>query len=77
MKKQNIVIIAVIALVLVLAVGYALFSETLTIKGTATASANFDVEFTSIGSEHQLVIQNKQLIQYMKLLQFQMIRMQL
>ncbi len=50
MKKQNIVIIAVIALVLVLAVGYALFSETLTINGTATASANFDVEFTSIGS---------------------------
>ena len=50
MKKQNIVIIAVIALVLVLAVGYALFSETLTINGTATASANFDIEFTSVGT---------------------------
>ena len=50
MKKQNIVIVAAIALVLVLAVGYALFSETLTINGTATAQANFDVEFTSIGT---------------------------
>lgn len=49
MKKQNIAIIAVIALVLAVSVGYALFSQTLTITGTATASGNFDVQFTKIG----------------------------
>ncbi len=49
MKKQNIAIIGVIVFVLALAIGYALFSETLTISGTATASGDFDVEFTSIG----------------------------
>lgn len=49
MKKQNIAIIAVIALVLAVSVGYALFSQTLTITGTATAGASFDVEFTKIG----------------------------
>ena len=37
MKKQNIAIIGVVALVLAIAVGYALFSETITINGTATA----------------------------------------
>lgn len=49
MKKQNIVIIGVIALVLAVAIGYALFSETLTINGTATAQGDFNVEFTSVG----------------------------
>lgn len=49
MKKQNIAIIGVIAFVLAVAVGYALFSETLTINGTATAKASFDYEFTSAG----------------------------
>lgn len=49
MKKQSIVIIGVIAFVLALAVGYALFSKTLTITGVATASGDFDVEFTEIG----------------------------
>lgn len=48
MKKQNMVIVGVIALVLALAVGYALFSETLTINGTAKASAEFDVEFNTV-----------------------------
>lgn len=48
MKKQSIAIIGVIAFVLAVAVGYALFSETLTINGTATAEGNFDVEFTSV-----------------------------
>lgn len=50
MKKQSIAIIGVIALVLAVAVGYALFSETLTINGTATAKGDFDVEFTSVGT---------------------------
>lgn len=49
MKKQNIAIIGIIVFVLALAIGYALFSETLTISGTASASGDFDVEFTSIG----------------------------
>ena len=47
MKKQSIAIIGVVAFVLAVAVGYAIFSETLTINGTATAQGNFDVEFTS------------------------------
>lgn len=49
MKKQSITIIGVIALVLAVAVGYALFSETITINGTATAKGDFDIEFTSVG----------------------------
>lgn len=49
MKKQNIAIIAVVALVLAVSVGYALFSQTLTIAGTAKASGSFDVQFTEIG----------------------------
>lgn len=50
MKKQNIAIIGVIAFVLAVAVGYALFSETLNINGTATAEGDFDVEFTEVGT---------------------------
>lgn len=49
MKKQSIAIIGVIAFVLAVAVGYALFSETLTVTGTASAQGTFDVEFTSVG----------------------------
>lgn len=49
MKKQNIAIIGVIAFVLAVAVGYALFSQTLTINGTATAKGSFDVQFTQVG----------------------------
>ena len=45
MKKQNIAIIAVVALVLAVAVGYALFSQTINITGTATANGSFDVIF--------------------------------
>lgn len=46
MKKQNIAIIAVVAFVLAVAVGYALFRETITINGTATAKGNFDIQIT-------------------------------
>ena len=49
MKKQNIAIIGVIALILVVSVGYALFSQSLTINGTAKASGNVDVQFITIG----------------------------
>ena len=47
MKKQNIAIIGVIAFVLAISVGYALFSQTLTINGTATAKGSFDVQFAT------------------------------
>lgn len=50
MKKQNIAIIGVVAFILAVAIGYALFSETLTVSGTASASGDFDVEFTSVGT---------------------------
>ena len=50
MKKQNIIVVGIIAFILTVAVGYALFSETLTISGTATAEGTFDVEFTSVGT---------------------------
>lgn len=45
MKKQSIAIIGVIAFVLAVAVGYALFSDQLTITGTAKAEGNFDYDF--------------------------------
>lgn len=48
MKKQSIAIIGVIALVLAVAVGYALFSDTITITGTATAKGEFDMEILPV-----------------------------
>lgn len=45
MKKQNVAIIAVVALVLAVAVGYALFSQTINISGSATAQGSYDVVF--------------------------------
>lgn len=50
MKKQNIAIIAVVALVLAVSVGYALFNSSLTINGTAKASGSYAIEFTNIGT---------------------------
>lgn len=46
MKKKNVIIIGVVALILVLAVGYALFSDTLTINGTASAKGDFSLSYT-------------------------------
>ena len=46
MKKKNMIIIGVIALILVVAVGYALFSDTLTINGSATAKGDFSITTT-------------------------------
>ena len=45
MKKKNMVIIGVIALILAVSVGYALFSDTLTINGTATAKGDFNLSY--------------------------------
>lgn len=44
-NKRNYVIIALIIILLLLGVGYASFSETLTISGTAKGNMNWDVRF--------------------------------
>jgi len=46
MKKYLMVVLAII--LLGLAVGYAAFSDVLTISGTATATGSFDVQFDSV-----------------------------
>ena len=46
MNKKKGIIIGILAVILVAAVGYAIFSDTLTIKGTATAQGNFDLTYT-------------------------------
>lgn len=56
MKKQNIIVIGIVAFALALAVGYALFSQTLTITGTATASGNFNVDFVPMDSGEEVDI---------------------
>ena len=43
MMKKNKILIGCLALLLALSVGYALFSETITINGTATAKGDFDI----------------------------------
>ncbi len=50
MKKQNVVIIAVVAVILAVAVGYAIFQETLTVSGSATAAGDFNIDFTKVGT---------------------------
>ena len=45
--KKKYLIILLIVLLLGLAVGYAVFSDTLTITGTANAKGSFDVDFIS------------------------------
>ena len=56
MKKQNFLVIIFVMFCLSLTVGYALFSETIEINGTATAKGTFDVVFknavvkTEVGS---------------------------
>ena len=47
MNKKKGIIIGVVLFVLAVAVGYALFSDTLTINGTATAKGEFDMEISS------------------------------
>ena len=46
-STKNYFIVMLIVLLLALAVGYAAFSDTLTISGTANASGSFDLEFYS------------------------------
>lgn len=44
--KRNYIIVALVVILLLLAVGYASFSETLKITGTATGTVTWDVHFT-------------------------------
>ena len=46
LSKNNKILIGCLALLLVMSVGYALFSDTITVTGTATAKGNFDVTAT-------------------------------
>jgi len=46
-KNRNYAIIVLVVLLLALAVGYAAFSTTLTINGTATGTADWEVKFTN------------------------------
>ena len=43
LSKNNKILIGCLALLLVMSVGYALFSDTITINGTATAKGEFDI----------------------------------
>ena len=47
-KRKNKILIGCLALLLVMTVGYALFSENITINGTATAKGDFVVETTCV-----------------------------
>ena len=46
MNRSNKLLLIVLSFVVVCVVGYALFSETITVTGTATAKGSFDIELT-------------------------------
>ena len=46
MSKKSTILVIFLVLLLALAIGYAAFSDRLTISGTANASGKFDLEFT-------------------------------
>lgn len=50
--KKNIVITALVAVIVLMGVGYAAFATTLNINGKATISGDWDVEITGIKAEH-------------------------
>lgn len=47
MNKQNIFVVSLVLFVLILSVGYATFTQSLTVNWTANANGNFDVGFDS------------------------------
>ena len=49
MNKQNKIIVGVVALILALTIGYAVFSQSLNINGTAKAQGNLDIVFSEVG----------------------------
>ena len=52
MNKKNKILVGCLALLLALSVGYALFSETITINGTAQAKGNFDITTSCVVGIH-------------------------
>lgn len=50
MKKQSKVIVGILVLFLVMAIGYALFAQTLNINGTASANGNLDLTYECLES---------------------------
>ena len=48
MNKDNKILITILVFVVVCVVGYALFSETITVTGTATAEGTFDVDVSCV-----------------------------
>lgn len=53
MKKSNkLIVLCVILVIIVLAIGYALFSERINITGTATAKGSMDLAITNINIIH-------------------------
>lgn len=50
-KKRNYVVIGLVVLLLALAIGYAAFSDTLTISGSANANGKFDMAFVQEGTD--------------------------
>ena len=46
MTKSNKILVGVLAFVVSVLMGYALFSETITVTGTATAKGSFDISYT-------------------------------
>ena len=57
MNKKNKILVGCLSLLLVLSVGYALFSETITINGTATAKGSFNID----GSTCEVVTEANQI----------------
>ena len=49
MNKQNKIIVGVVALILALTIGYAVFTQSLNINGTAKAQGNLDIVFSEVG----------------------------
>ena len=48
MKKNNIIITFLIAIVCIMAITYAAFSTTLNINGTANIDSNWDIKITDV-----------------------------
>ena len=45
MKKQNLVLVIIVAFILTVSVGYAVFNENIVVDGTASASGKFNIIF--------------------------------
>ena len=58
MNKSNKILIGVLSFVVVCVVGYALFSETITVTGTATASGDFSFEKKCFAGDSRNVYQD-------------------